>query len=159
MLTPKKKNLLGEAIIPGITIGFGISYFIQTVDAPNGTLFWPAATATLTGLFLIVIVLKFIIKQPKTTNLELSEKEISHSIIRPALILIGPLCYLFALPFLGFTLGSFIFMLFLFRGLGSTNWIRNFIVAAAIASFLHLALIFFMKLSLPRLVLEGTTIL
>lgn len=159
MLTPKNKNILGEAIIPVITIGFGISYFIQTADAPKGTLFWPAATASLAGLLLIVIVLKFIIKQPKTIEPELSEKEISHSIIRPALILIGPLCYLFVLPFLGFTLANFIFMLVLFRCLGSINWIRNLIVASVIASFLHLALILFMKLSLPRLVLGGTAIL
>lgn len=159
MLTPKNKNLLGEAIIPLISIGFGITYFIQTADAPDGTLFWPVVTATLTGLFLIAIILKFIIMQPKSTKLESSEKEISHSIIRPALILIGPLCYLFVLPLLGFTLGNFIFMLFLFRGLGSISWIRNLIVAALIASFLHLALILFMKLSLPRLVLGGTAIL
>ena len=159
MLTPKSKHLLGEAIIPVITTGFGISYFIQTADAPDGALFWPVLTATLTGIFLIVIILKFIIKQPKRTKLEFSEKEISPSYIRPAIVLIGPLCYLFALPYLGFTLGNIIFMLLLFRGLGSTHWLRNFVVAAAIAFFLHVALILFMKLSLPRLVLQGSAIL
>ena len=159
MHKPNKKVLLGETIIPGIAIAFGISYFIQTADAPDGTLFWPSVTAVLTCFFLVVIILKFIIKHPIRTNIASSERKISKSIIRPALILICPLGYLFVLPLLGFTLGNLIFMLFLFRGLGSTNWIRNVIVAAAIASFLHLTLILFMKLSLPRLMLGGTAII
>ncbi len=159
MLAPKTKELLGEAVVPAVAMIFGIAYFIQTADAPEGTLVWPAATAALTAVFLILIVLKFMIRQPKSTQPVPPAKPAPHAIIRPILILVGPLGYLLVLPVLGFTLGNFIFMLCLFRALGGIRWMRNIIVAATIAAFLHLTLILFMKLSLPRLILGGTAIL
>ncbi len=159
MLAPKTKDLLGEAVVPAVAIIFGIAYFIQTVDAPEGTLRWPAATAALTAIFLVLIVHKFMIMPPKGTQAAPPAKPAPHAIIRPILVLAGPLCYLLVLPVLGFTLGNFIFMLCLFRGLGGIRWTRNIIVAVAIAAFLHVTLILFMKLSLPRLILGGTAIL
>ena len=156
---PVKKHLLGEAVVPGIAVAFGISYFIQTADAPEVALFWPAVTATVAGLLLLVVCVQAFLKRPSAAVDSKQPQEKQGRIFRPALILAGPLGYLFMLPYLGFSLANFIFMLCLFRGLGSAKWGRNLLVAAVIAAFLHLALIVFMKLSLPRLVVGGTVIL
>ena len=60
---PMKKSLLGEAIVPAIAVAFGISYFIQTTDAPEVALFWPIVTVAVAGLLLLLVVVQLVSKR------------------------------------------------------------------------------------------------
>ncbi len=42
-------------------------------------------------------------------------------------------------------------MILIFRLLGSKKWVQNIVVALVITLFLHLALVIFLKMSLPQL--------
>jgi cobalamin synthase len=158
MGSPMKDERIGQAVVPAIAIIFAISYFIQTAEAPEGTLIWPAAMAVLAGVLLLIILVQLFFqkKEPQKTSLSSLKWD---TVLKPLMILMGPILYVALLPVLGFTPANLIFLSLMFRALGGTRWLQNFVVAFIIALFLHLTLIVFMKLSLPRLVLSGTTIL
>jgi len=155
---PMKDERIGQAVVPAIAIIFAISYFIQTADAPKGTLIWPAATAVLAGVLLLIILVQLIFKKKEARKPSLPGLKWA-TVLKPLMILTGPVLYVALLPVLGFTPANLIFLSLMFRALGGTRWVQNFFVAFIIALFLHLTLIVFMKLALPRLVLFGTTIL
>lgn len=158
MGSPMSNKRIGEAIVPAIAGIFGISYFIQTADAPKGTLAWPTATAVLAGGLLLVILVQLVLKKPEPREPAPSGLK-RDTVLKPLMILLGPFLYVGLLPVLGFTPANLVFLTLMFRALGNTRWIQNLFVAFIIALFLHCTLILFMKLTLPRLVLFGTTIL
>lgn len=53
-----------EAIVPGITLLFGIAYFIQTTDASWVAIKWAYGLAALTGIFWAGIVVFYVFSHP-----------------------------------------------------------------------------------------------
>ncbi len=135
-----------EAVIPALTLLFAAAYLIQTADAPPIAIKWPyiviSATAVLWLGILVGYVFKPVVSQP---GLSMSKAG------KPILMIVAPLCFLVSMPFLGFSLSCFLFLLILFKLLGSKSWLHAIGTALLISAFLHLALIVFMNMSLPRL--------
>lgn len=151
MNTQPRRICWSETIVPGIALLFVIAYFAQTRDAPAIAIYWPVITAVGGGLLWLTILLKYILLKKDTSPRNLSlEEVVTNEMRRPGIVLVSSMAYLIALPRLGFSLSNFVFMMLLFRGLGSLQWSKNFKVAIGITVFLHLALIMFMKLTLPQ---------
>jgi hypothetical protein len=150
----------GEAIVPGLALAFGLAFFFQTRNAPAAVLYWPMIAAFLTGLLGIPIVLRFVVGKSKTPVSQ-SPKGLASRIRearKPGLVLLSAVSYLAILPYLGFSLCNFLFILVVSRGLGSRKWVQNVFVALGLTVFLHLVLIVLMKMNLPRLPIGPLTI-
>jgi len=148
----QKRSCWSETIVPGIALLFVIAYFVQTRDAPAVAIYWPVITAVGGGILWSAILLRYVLLQKSTSSLNLPvEGNFIQEMGRPGIILVSSVVYLIAVPRLGFSISNFVFMLLLFRGLGSLQWAKNIQVAIGITVFLHLALIVFMKLTLPQL--------
>lgn len=154
-MTPSRQSFpWGETVIPGLTLVFGLSYFFQTRGAPRVAMYWPLIIAVIAALFWLAVVFQFIIGPPRVRTAEnrtAKEEAAPADMKRPALILMATMGYLVLVTRIGFTLANLLFMLTIFRGLGSRAWGRNLAVALCIAGFLYFALVFVMKLSLPQL--------
>jgi hypothetical protein len=142
----------GEAVVPGIGLLFGIAYFLQVTDASWVALYWPVLIAAISGFLWLVIVLSFVISKGE----QVQPRRFSLSWVREkgrkvSLIFLASIGYLLVIPYLGFSLTNFCFMILVFRCLGSRKWAQNLVVALVITLFLHFALIVFMKMSLPQL--------
>jgi len=115
-------------------------------------LYWPIIIGIVVGSLWIAVVVKFVfLKKDAIRQTRIKFSDITAKSRRPGIVLVCSAGYLLAVPWLGFSLSNFLFMLVLFRCLGSPRWLQNFVVALGITVFLHIALITFMKLSLPQL--------
>ena len=139
-----------ELVVPGIALLFTTAFFWQTYSGPRKAMYWPIIVAVVFGIFWVLAVAKFIFAQPATP----AEKKPGGIVARYGRAFLvggGSIIYVILVPYLGFTVGSFLFMLAVFRGLGSRRWVMNILVGAGIAAFLHVALIVLMKMTLPQL--------
>ena len=155
MQKTRKRFNPGEAIIPILTLAFGVAYFIQTRDASLVAIKWPYIIAILTGAFWLAVVIRFFFDDREPVSKDL---QASRDMGKILLILVAPIVYVTTMPFIGFGLGSFIFLTILFRLLGGQSWIRNGLVAFFITAFLYVSMIVLMKMSLPRLVIGSIQI-
>ena len=147
----------GEALVPGIGIIFGLSFFLQVGDAPKDAVQWPSMTAVaLLPLFAIILV-KFVLKED-TASKKLQFNWLWKDGRRVLFIFCAAVVYLLLMPYLGFSVSNFLMLLVVFKGLGGHGWIKNISIALGITLFLHLALITFMQLSIPRLIIGPITI-
>ncbi len=138
----------GEAIIPGISLAFGIAYFVQTTDASMVAIKWPYILATLTGVLWLGVVSAYLFShQTEASKVIVSLPQT----FKPILILVAPIAYIVVMPYLGFALSSMIFLAMLFRRLGGQSWVRNISIAFTVTAFLYLAMVILMKMTLPRL--------
>lgn len=151
----KKKFNPGEAIIPGLTLAFGIAYFAQTRDASMVAMKWPYIIASLTGVLLLAVVALFLFKvdeeKPKSKDSDTSKAKI-------LLMLVAPIIYIATMDYIGFGIGSFLFLAILFRILGSTSMVKNGLISISITAFLYISMIVLMKMSLPRLIIGSIQI-
>lgn len=146
----RKRFNPGEAIIPGITLAFGIGFFIQTMDASAVAIRWPYMIAALTALLWICVVAFFLFdNRERGSGLQVK----SNGVGKVALILCAPIVYIAAMPYIGFGISSLLFLAVLFRLLGGTSWTRNITISIVITGFLYVSMILLMKMSLPRLML------
>ena len=148
---------LGEAVVPTIGLVFGISFFLQTGDAPTDAMQWPYLGAGAALLLWLPILFKFVLKREGPFG-KFHMSWLWKDGRRVLFIFFAPIVYLLLMPHLGFSLSNFFLLLVVFRGLGGQNWIRNVSVAVVITLFLHLALIVFMQLSIPQLNIGGINI-
>lgn len=153
MKTEKQGINLQEAIIPSITLLFAILYLVQTADAPKVAIRWPYAVVGTTALFWLVILFRFVFKSKADFVLP-SRSGLMKSVI----MILVPIGYLLAMPYLGFAVSSFLFQLLLYRLLGSRSWWNNLAVAFLITSILQITLVVFLQMSLPRLEIAGFVI-
>lgn len=144
----KKRFNPNEAIVPGITLLFGIAYFVQTTDASWVAIKWPYALAALAGIFWLGVVAVYVFSHPSASD---AKESSSAQKYKSLVILIAPLLYITTMPYLGFALSSFLFLILLFRWLGGTSWFRNTAIAFTITAVLYVAMILLMQMSLPRL--------
>lgn len=152
-MKPNKRRLnFGELIIPGIALLFGILYLVQTTDAPAVAIKWPYAVIGITTAFWLVVVARNIFTRGATPM------ESSVNLSRPIMMIVAPVGYLTVLPYLGFSISSFVFLTMLFRLLGGKSWRSNVMIAFLMSLFLHLMLITFLNMSLPRLEIMGFVI-
>ncbi|SDZ83148.1 Tripartite tricarboxylate transporter TctB family protein [Desulfuromusa kysingii] len=143
----KKRFNPNEAIVPGISLLFGIAYFVQTADASWIAIKWAYGLGTLTGLFLLGIIFTYVFSIP----VKKEKTDTPANKYKPLIILIAPLLYIATMPYLGFALSSFVFLTLLFRWLGGKSWSRNTIIAFTITAVLYVAMVLLMQMSLPRL--------
>ena len=152
MNKPRRTVNWGETVVPGIGLLFAIAYFIQVTDASWVAIYWPVLIAGVLGVLWLVIVFSFILPQAEQAD----RKRFSLSWLwgegrKVSIIFLASIAYLLVLPYFGFSLNNFCFMILIFRSLGSKKWIQNIVVALVITLFLHFGLVVFMKMSLPRL--------
>ncbi len=140
----------GEVVVPAIGLVFGLSFFFQTGDAPKDAMQWPYLTAAAAFLLWVPIVVTFV-RRRRVPVEKLRLRRLWETGRRTAFIFVAAVGYLLLMPFIGFSLANFLLLLIVFRGLGGRRWLRNIAVALGITLFLHLALVVFMQLSLPRL--------
>jgi multisubunit Na+/H+ antiporter MnhB subunit len=146
-MSATKKFNLGEAIVPGLALIFAIAYFVQTSDAPLIAMKWPYMIALLVAFFWVAVVVFFIFK--KNEN---EENAKSLSVDKKQIVIFAvPVLYIFAMNYLGFAIASLIFLTSLFRILGSTNWVKNIIIAFVITGVLFTALVVLMQMSFPEM--------
>ncbi len=149
----KRRINLGELIVPGIALVFGILYLVQTTDAPAVAIRWPYAVIGITTVFWLAVVARNTFTRGAT-----SPAKGSVNLSRPVMMIVMPVGYLMALPFLGFSVSSCLFLTVLFRLLGGISWRSNVIIAFLMSFFLHIMLITFLDMSLPRLEIMGFVI-
>jgi hypothetical protein len=138
----------GEAIIPAISLAFGAAYFLQTWDASMVAIKWPYIIAAIALLLWLGVVACYLFdKRPRVKKMSLGWADIS----KPVLIFVAPIVYIATMQYIGFAIGSLLFLTILFRILGGLSWLRNFLVALSITSFLYVSMVILMKMALPRL--------
>jgi hypothetical protein len=151
---PRRAINWGEAIVPGVGLLFVIAYFIQVTDASWVAIYWSVLIAVVLGILWLVIVFSFVWSKGERAD----RRHVSPSWLwgkgrKVSLIFLASMGYLLVIPYLGFSITNFCFMISIFRLLGSKNWVQNTVVALVITLFLHVALVVFMRMSLPQLAL------
>ncbi|MCD6471616.1 tripartite tricarboxylate transporter TctB family protein [Candidatus Aerophobetes bacterium] len=149
---PKRAINWGEAIVPGIGLAFIVAYFIQVINLPWIAVYWPVLIAVIMGSLWIMILFLFVFSRVDQAN----RRKFSISWFwgkgrKMGLVLSAFIGYLLALPYLGFSISNLCLLILLFRGLGSKKWMQNIVTAFITVFLLHIALIVFLKMSLPQL--------
>jgi hypothetical protein len=151
----KKRFNPGEAIIPAVTLAFGVAYFLQTKGASLVAVKWPYIIAVLTAILWLAVVANFLFdtgEQPLKIRLIDSGKR------KVLLILVAPVIYVASMPYIGFGIASLLFLTILFRILGGRSLVTKLLVAFSITAFLYISMIVLMQMSLPRLVIGSIQI-
>ena len=142
----------GEAVVPGIGLVFGLCFFLQVGDAPGDALQWPYICAAAVLLLGPIVLFNFVLqKGARRPRFQL--RWFWQDGRRVVFIFCAAVVYLLLLPYLGFSVANFLLLFIAFKGLGGHGWRKNIAIAGGIALFLHLALVIFMQLSVPRLIL------
>lgn len=145
MTKPKCRFACEEAIIPGLSLFFVLSYFWQTRQADLAVLRWPLGVFAILGtLWILVLIFNLMSKNHATPSTSITYT-------KPILILFVSVLYLVFLPFLGFVLSTFIYLNVLFLFLGSKSYFINLFIASAITIVLFFGMVVGMGMSLPRL--------
>jgi len=145
----KKRFNLEEAIVPGISLIFGIAYFVQTTDASWVAIKWAYALAILTAILWLGVVGVYVFSRSEKSST--SEEKPTGVKVKPLIILVAPILYITLMPYIGFGLSSLLFLTLLFRCLDGRSWVRNILIAFTITAFLYVAMILLMQMALPRL--------
>ena len=133
----------GELVVPGLMIAFLAAYHVQVHSLSPEVLLWPRIVTVLLVLLMGAVFLQIWGK----------EKGVSYkkSLKKPAVLFVITLAYLGSMPFLGYSLGSFLFLFVTMRFLG-TPARRGLLIALVLTLVLHGVMISLMDLPLPRLV-------
>jgi hypothetical protein len=159
MGAPKRRIDWGEAIIPGIALFFGIAYFIQVKGGPWVAIYWPVMLLIILCPLWVMLLVSFVF--PKGEQVERSPFSFSsfwEKGQKVAIVFLAAIGYLIAIPYLGFSITNFCFLISIFRILGGKKWSQNIVVAIIIVLALHVGLIVLMKLRLPQLSIGGYAI-
>jgi hypothetical protein len=142
---PKRRLALEEAIIPGLSLLFVLSYFWQTRQANLTVLLWPLGILAILGTLWVLVLIFNLVRKDRSTS------STSKTYTKPILILIISVLYLVLLPSLGFVFSTFLFLNVLFLCLGSKSYFINVFIASAITIILFFGMVVGMDMSLPRL--------
>jgi hypothetical protein len=148
MTQKRLKFPLGETLVPGLALLFVLAYLIQTKGASLTVMRWPYMILAITALLWLGVIGRYVLKGFTEENQEAFNLR---QLLIPALMVVVPSLYLLAMPYLGFALSTLIFLLILFRLLGSCNGKVNFSIALIMTLALHFALIILLHMALPRL--------
>lgn len=138
-----KKVDKGELLVPGMMILFLLAYHGQTHALSSEVLLWPRIVTFFLVVFMGALLLQIRGKEKKPSS--------GGGLKKPVALFAITLVYLGSMPFLGYTLGSFLFLLVTMVFLG-TRRKRAFLIALVLSLLLHGVMISLMDLPLPRLV-------
>ena len=173
MGTPKRRIDWGEAIIPGIALIFGIAYFIQVKGGPWVAIYWPVVLLIIVCPLWLMLLFFFVFpkseqadrKSPSSFLLRLRQacptgyiRSLWEKGRKVAIVFFASIGYLVVIPYLGFSITNFCFLISIFRILGGKKWGQNIVIALIIVVALHVGLVVLMKLRLPQLSIGGYTI-
>jgi len=133
----------GELVVPGLMIAFLAAYHAQAYSLSSEVLLWPRIVTVLLVLLLGAVFLQIRRKEKGASG--------GKSLKKPAVLFVITLAYLGSMPFLGYSLGSFLFLLITMRFLG-TSVRRALLISLGLTLVLHGVMISLMDLPLPRLV-------
>lgn len=149
---PKRRINWGEAIIPGIALFFGIAYFIQVRGGPWVAIYWPVVLLIIVCPLWVMLLFSFVFsKSEPVERRPFSFSSFWEKGRKVAIVFFASIGYLVAVPYLGFSITNFCFLISIFRILGSKKWSQNIVIALIIVLALHVGLIVLMKLRLPQL--------
>jgi hypothetical protein len=138
----------GELIVPGLMGAFILAYHFQVRTVPSEVLLWPYIVTAALVVMLSVVLYQVLKKQGQTRK--------KTALKKPAALLLLTAGYLVSMKFIGYTVSSFLFLLGTMVYLGAGRKMA-FIVSVSIAAILHVVMISFMDLTLPRLVMSMFT--
>ncbi|WP_022849630.1 tripartite tricarboxylate transporter TctB family protein [Limisalsivibrio acetivorans] len=147
----KSTNSRGELFVPALMAGFLGVYLFQTADAPRVAMVWPYIIIGFTSLLLMIVLFNNREKLLPSAGSKESRKHYK----KPAILIALTIVYLTALPFAGFTLSSFIYLVSVLFFLGVHSVFQLILVPGIICAFLYLSLIKAMQISLPSIELFG----
>jgi len=139
---------IGEALIPGLALLFVLAFLIQTRGASMTVMRWPYMMLAITAIFWLGIVARYVFFGAGEEQKPAFDPK---QLLVPALMIVAPVIYLVAMPYLGFAVSTFLFLPTLFRLLGSRSWKANLVTALIMTVVLQLSMIMLLKMNLPRL--------
>ena len=152
MFFSRKTINWGECIIPGLALIFAILYFIQVKNAPWGAIYWPFLIAIILLPIWVMIIYNFALTDnEKSQHGSFSISWFLKGGLKVSIVFVASVGYLVCIPYIGFSITNFLFMISIFRFLGNKNIIQNITLSLIITLFLHISFIFAMKLDLPQL--------
>ena len=108
----KSKSIGSELIIPIVAFLFTVYYFFTIIDAP-----WTAQVAAfIVGALLIIFVIAFIVRSIKLIkseggSLSFEDLIIPKNLVSKRLRILGlTIAFIFTVPYLGFTITTFLFL-------------------------------------------------
>lgn len=144
-----------ELIIPILFLLFSLIYLAQVWQEAYIVVLWPFIVMALLLGSIIFLLIKLFVEQ---TEPKAKPKKMLANIIlwlsdnrKPLFIVLFTILYLSFLPYLGFSLSNFLYLMVLFWVLGTHQFLSNISLAAAISAILHLIMIEFLQMTIPRL--------
>ncbi|MBW2306641.1 MAG: tripartite tricarboxylate transporter TctB family protein [Deltaproteobacteria bacterium] len=161
----KKKSLEGlrreEFFVPIVVILSSISYISQVWGAPRVVILWPYIV-----MVLLLVCTAVVVGESLAGGWRRVQKKDSSSAgilawlrkgEKPLLITGITICYLVAIEHLGFTLSNFLYLMILLRVLGTRSVMVITCISLLITAVLHLVMINFLQMPIPRLHLPFTS--
>ena len=149
----KKKSYICTGLF-GLLLSAG--YLHMSLDLPMGALDEPGA-----GLFPILVsaIMAFAsaaamwegYQAPISEAIEIPTGSDRSRLVKLVLLL---LAYFIAIPWLGYSVSSFIFCMVLIRLLSDTSWVRCALYAAVMTAAVYLVFIYLLKVPMPTMALE-----
>lgn len=133
----------GEFVVPAVMAAFTAAYYWQVREVPSEVLIWPGYITIALGVLTFLVLLAYAFDAP----LKKSEKG---SLRRPFVLVLITAVYLGAMKYTGFSIGSFLYLIYVQTYLSSSKK-RSFLVALAVTLFLHLVMVIGLGLAVPRL--------
>ncbi len=155
----RKKPLEGirreELLVPILVFLFSISYISQVWGAPRVVILWPYIVM----VSLLICTAGVMIEGLAGSWRQEGAKDTSgagilallHKGFKPLVITGTTICYLAAIEHLGFTLSNFLYLMILLWALGTRrSWVIT-VISLVIIIILHLVMINFLQMPVPRL--------
>lgn len=138
-----------------VVIAFGIGYLISAFTIPSATIEDPLGHRTFPmflGFTAIILGFTILIRPEKDLKIGLKRSFISVLVILGALSAYG--C---SLEWMGYPLGTFLFLIIMARLLGERSWVINILLSAGLSIGVYLLFTNVMGLSLPLGVIQILT--
>ncbi len=149
----KKKSYMWTGLF-GLILSAG--YLHMSLDLPMGALDEPGA-----GLFPILVsaIMAFASaaamweghQAPISEAIEIPTGSDRARLVKLVLVL---LTYFVAIPWLGYSMSSFIFCIALIRLLSNTNWVRCILYSIIMTAAVYIVFIYLLKVPMPTMALE-----
>lgn len=145
----------GELIVPGIMAAFLAAYFYQVWadEVPADVLTWPIYVGAALAVCLLLVAVLYIPQRGEAAKAAVNVSAFK----KPVALLIMTAVYIAAMNWIGYTLGSFLFLLVVQIYLGS-GWRRALLVALVVAALLHVVMVELIGLGVPRLTTPWLTL-
>ena len=135
----------GELVVPSLMLMFMGAYYFQVRNIPHDVLRWPFFVAI--ALFFSLAAVFFVYVRTPTPSKDAKSAEWR----KPVVLVAATTAYLWAMPYIGYSICSFLYLLGIQIYLGS-SFKKALVVSAAIVFLLHAVLIEGLRMPVPRLI-------